>query len=733
MKMSRLWPLAALFLAAGLLVLDAAMASAAEPPPLAPVRPVIEQYYGTDVRDDYRYLENLEDPQVQAWMKAQSDYTRSVLDALPGRAALLKRVHELFTADIYRGRFVRRGQRYFYETWEPGAELPKLHYRDGLQGAEHLLLDPAALGKGTTTHYALDYYEPSWDGRLVAYAISAGGSEQGVIHVMDVETGKILNEAIDRTMHSVITWRPDNRSFFYPRYPKPTPDMTPAQTHYNARTYLHTVNVRVTGDGDPVVFGRGVDTKVNVPEGQGTYIVLEPSSPYAIAVANHNMDDNPSTLFVAPLAQVTARHTQWRRLADVEDGVTKFALHGDRLYFLTQHGASHFRLLSVTLTHPDLRRAQVIVPEGRAVITNFAVAREGLYVRERDGAASALRRVSFDGAQSRSMQLPFEGNVFGPVTDPREAGALFNMQGWVQPPRILSYDPATDQTTDTGLVPPTKADLSQVESKEVFAVGHDGTRIPLSISYRKGLRLDGSHPTILDGYGSYGTSMEPYFDPMALAWIERGGVLAVAHARGGGEYGEDWHRAGQKLTKLNTILDFIACAEYLVAEHYTSPKYLAGEGGSAGGITVGGALTWRPDLFSVILDEVGMSDTLRFELTPNGPPNISEFGSVKTEEGFHGLYAMGAYFHVRNGTAYPAVMFTTGVNDPRMAPWEMTKMAARVQAATSSGRPVLLRIDYDAGHGIGSTLTQYEIEIADEWSFALWQMGDPEFQLEGAR
>ena len=204
--------------------------------------------------------------------------------------------------------------------------------------------------------------------------------------------------------------------------------------------------------------------------------------------------------------------------------------------------------------------------------------------------------------------------------------------------------------------------------------------------------------------------------------------MAVAHVRGGGEYGEDWHLAGQKATKLNTVFDFIACAQYLVDQHYTAPKYLAGRGGSAGGITVGGALTWRPDLFGVILDQVGVSDSLRWELTPNGPPNIVEFGSVKTEQGFHDLYAMGAYLHVHDGVAYPAVLLATGANDPRVAPWESTKMAARLQAATSSGRPVLLRIDYDAGHGFGSNASQGENQTADLWSFSLWQMGDPQFQ-----
>ena len=212
---------------------------------------------------------------------------------------------------------------------------------------------------------------------------------------------------------------------------------------------------------------------------------------------------------------------------------------------------------------------------------------------------------------------------------------------------------------------------------------------------------------------------ESFFWASSLAWIERGGVCAIAHVRGGGEYGEDWHRGGMMKTKLNTVFDFIACGQYLVDQKYTVPRKLAGNGASAGGITVGGALTWRPDLFGVILDQVGMSDTLRSETEPNGPPNISEFGSTKTEDGFHGLYAMGAYHHVVDGTPYPATMFVTGANDPRVAPWHMMKMAARVQAATSSGKPVLLRIDYDAGHGIGSNRSQREHELADMWGFAL--------------
>jgi len=497
---------------------------------------------------------------------------------------------------------------------------------------------------------------------------------------------------------------------------------------FNARTYLHTLGIRDNGDKDPVVFGYGVSKQVNVPQGQGTYLVLSPDSPYAIAVADHNLDYSPKTLFVSPLTKVRGSHTPWRKIAGVEDGVTQFEPHGDMLYFLSHKAASNSRLLRTSLSHPDVNHAQVIVPESQAVITDFGTAKDGLYVRERDGVISKLLHVSWDGKHVDEVPLPFEGNVFPPTTDPTDTGALFSIQGWVEPAKMISYDPATNTSIDTGLLPVSKVNTSQLESKEVFATSYDGTRIPLSIIYKKGLKLDSTNPTIMQGYGSYGFSIEPFFPPQMVAWVERGGVYTVPHVRGGGEYGENWHQAGKNLNKINSILDFIACAQYLIDQHYTSPKYLVAEGKSAGAILSMGALTWRPNLFTAVIDNVGLTDMLRTENTPNGPPNTVEFGSVKTETGFHGLYSVSAYAHVRDGTPYPAALFNTGVNDPRVAPWEVAKMAARVQAATSSGKPVLLRVEYDAGHGLGSTRSELEDELADEFAFALWQTGNPEFQ-----
>ena len=716
-------------IAAAVLLLAGAVASAAPSlPPVAPVRPVTDTYWGTSVIDNYRWLENLDDPEVQSWMKAQADYTQAVINSLPGRPALLKRIHELGNLTVSRGSFIRRGERFFYEVREPGASVPQLYYRDGLKGEEHLLIDPGKLGEGTATHYALDFFKPSWDGHYIAYGVSAGGSEDSVLHVLDVSTGKLLGESIDRASDNEIAWRPDNKSFYYLRYRPLTPDLPENERLYNANTFFHVLGTHLDGAGDQVVFGRGVNPKLKVPEGQGTYVELSPNSPYAIAVANHNMDENPNTLYLAKLSQISGAATPWKLLSTPEDNVVSYQMSGDTLYFLSVKNAPRGTILATSLEHPDLSHARVVLPQSDKVITGFAMSKDGIYVAERDGAVMRLALVSVDGKAVKNLSLPFDGAVYGPVTDPLASGALFNMQGWVHAPVYYAYDADSGQVVDTGLIPPSPIDTSAFESKEVMVTGYDGTRVPLSIYYKKGLVQDGSHPTIIEGYGSYGLTIDPYFSSIDLAWLERGGVLAFAHVRGGGELGDAWHKGGMKQTKLNTVFDFISCSQYLVDQNYTTSKLLAGTGASAGGITAGGALTWRPDLYAVILDLVGMSDTLRVETTPNGPPNIPEFGTVTDEKEFHDLYAMGAYQHLHKGVAYPAVLFHTGAHDPRVAPWEMTKMAAKTQADTASGKPVLLHIDYDAGHGMGSSAAQRESQQADLWSFALWQMGDPAFQ-----
>ena len=701
---------------------------AADGPPAAPIRAVTDTYFGTAVVDNYRYMENLKDPEVQAWMKDQAGYTRRVLDRIPGRAALAARIQSLLGTDLRRGAFRVRGERLFYFLREPGAELPKLAYRDGINGSETILFDPAKLSTDAAHHFALDWYSPSNDGRYVAYGVSEGGSEKSVLRVLDVTTGQDLDERIDNTHGCIVSWRPDNHSFFYFRFPKTGPDTPAALDEYNARTYLHKLGEHPQGDSDEAVFGRGVSATIDVPEGQGTYVLLSPDSKYAVAVADHNMDNGPKTFYVVALDRIHGAATPWQKLASPENGIVDAQLHGDRIFFLTLMNAPRFSLVSTRADHPDIDHAEVVMPQGAGVLDAFAIAADGLYVSMRVGATFELKRVGFDGRDSHYIKLPFAGAIYDLVADHATPGVMFNLQSWIHSAREMTYKPNSDAATDTGLRPPAKTESNEVEAREEFAVSYDGTPIPVSILLKKGTARDPSRPTIVYGYGSYGVSMDPIYDPAYLAWIERGGIIVTAHMRGGGEYGDEWHKAGQKLWKINTMLDFNAAAQYMIDQHWTKSPYLAANAASAGGIVMGGAIELSPNLFRVVLDDVGMSDLLRLETEPNGPPNAVEFGSTSSEEGFHGLYSMSAYARVHDGTPYPAVMFTTGANDGRVSPWHMMKMAARVQAASSSGRPVLLRIDYDAGHGIGSSVSQQAGELADEWSFALWQMGEHGFQ-----
>jgi prolyl oligopeptidase len=310
--------------------------------------------------------------------------------------------------------------------------------------------------------------------------------------------------------------------------------------------------------------------------------------------------------------------------------------------------------------------------------------------------------------------------------NPLLPGAAFFAQGYTHFPEVL-FAGATS-VKDTGLSPPSSVDTRGYEVLEETAKSADGTEVPCTVVAKKGLAHDSSHLALVDGYGAYGISAEPYFNPTLFAWLERGALFVESHPRGGGEYGEEWHAAGRKETKHHTIEDFVACARLLVDEKWSSPKYISGSGASAGGITIGGAITQEPQLFAAALDRVGVTNTTRFENTQGGPANIPEFGTATTAQGYQALYAMDAYLHVKDGTKYPAVLVETGVNDPRVPDWIPAKMAARLQAATASGKPVLLRVEFDAGHGLGSTRTQANLQKADEYSFLLWQLGDAQFQ-----
>jgi len=688
-------------------------------PPAAPVRPVTDDYFGRQVVDPYRYLENLKDPAVEAWFKGQNDYTRGVLARIPGRQELLARIKVLGESAPAKVSDVRSlpGGRYFYQKRLASEDVAKLYTRAGLDGQEKLLVDPTKISAPKGAHYAISYYAASFDGRYVAYGVSLSGSEDAVLHVVETATGRELTDTIDRAQFGSPSWMPDGRSFLYNRLQKTGPNSAPTDRYLKSKGYRHVLGT--DPETDRAVFGFDLSSRVQLAEVDIPFVTTVPGSHYVFGIAAHGVQ-NEATIYLAGLDTVDKPGIPWQKICDVEDDVTSFDVRGDDLYLLTHKGASRFKVTHTHLSHPDVGQAEVVLPSGDAVVRNVSAAQDALYVQELDGGIGRLIRIPYSGGKPEAAPLPFEGAVSVAASDPRVPGVLLDMTSWTKADKIYAYDPGTQKTTDTHLQPGGPFDdPADVESEEVKAASYDGTMVPLSISHKRGVKLDGSNPTLLIGYGAYGISIDPFFDPKFLAWLERGGVYAIAHVRGGGEYGEDWHLAGKKLTKPNTWRDFIACAEYLIEHKYTSSAKLAIEGGSAGGITIGRSITERPDLFAAAIDAVPMSDALRVEFTPNGPPNIPEFGSVKTLPGFEDLYAMSPYHHVRDGTRYPAVMLTTGFNDPRVISWEPGKLAARLQAATASGKPILLRVDYEAGHGFGSTESQSQELQADEMSFLL--------------
>lgn len=691
-------------------------------PPPAPVKDVTDRHFGSTVHDPYRYFENVKEPAVAALMKAQADYTRATLDRLPLRETLLKEITSYGDAGVARvyGMQVNGDAIYFYKR-RPDDNIAKLYVREGATGTDRLLVDPDAEGGSKDAHAAIDWFAPSPDNKYLAYGLSTGGSEESVLHVKEVATGRATREQITRANFGPPGWTADNH-LVYNRLQATAADAPVSDKYLNSRVYLHALGD--DPDKDMALLGAGLAANVEVAPGAIPFVGIVPGSHRAVGLIVNGVQ-REVTLYLASLDSLTGGKPTWKKVVDTSDQVTDFAVFGDTLYLLSHRGASRYQVLRLAMNAADMSQAEVVVPASEAVITGIASARDALYLRRMNGASSELLRLPYAaGAKAAAVPLPYEADISVLATDVRVPGVVFDTSGWTRFGGVYAYDPRSGKVRDTGLQPQGPYDNpADLVSTEVKVKSHDGTLVPLSIVHRKGLKLDGSNPTIVYGYGAYGISQTPFYRPTFLPWFQRGGVLAVAHVRGGGEYGEDWHKAGYQLTKPNTWKDAIASGEWLVANAYTTSARLSIMGGSAGGIFVGRSITERPDLFGAAIDQVPVSDALRFEFSANGPPNIPEFGSVKTEDGFKGLYAMSSYHAVEDGTKYPAVLLTTGANDPRVDSWQAAKMAARLQAATASGKPVLLRVDYDAGHGMGSTKKQGYEERADTFAFLLWQAG----------
>ncbi|HEV7614109.1 MAG TPA: prolyl oligopeptidase family serine peptidase [Steroidobacteraceae bacterium] len=680
--------------------------------PVARIDVVQDTYFGETLSDPYRWMENDKDPAWLPFLKGQNDHARAVLDALPTRTSLLKRVQQLSGDTVATSRVQRAGGLTFYTQRPKGADNFKLFVRDG-SGNDRVLVDPtkATVAEG---HLSLDWWHASPDGRHVVYGVSENGSEDSTLHVLAVADGGDLPERIANTQAANPHWLDDGSGFFYNQL---TGAVDTPERFLDSQARFHRLGA--DPDSDPVVMKRGLVAGIDYDRIQAPYVVTSAGSVHAILLL---ADVRPEARgFIAPLADATAGRAQWTSFATFEDEVTDVDLDGEDLYLLVNKATPRGRLVKTSAGAPNLETAAVVVPQGPFVIESTARARDGLYLRIMDGGISRLQRLGHDG-QVTDIPMPFDGTIGSVYTVADEDGALISLAGWLTPAGIYSVDTG-GRVADTRITPKPPINVSAYVAKRYFAAAKDGTKIPYTIIYRKGLKLDGRAPAWISAYGSYGiAAYTPAFAGRTLALVDAGGIVGYANVRGGGEYGREWHKAGQLANKPNTWRDLIAVCEDLIAKKFTSPRHLAIGGRSAGGITVGRALTERPDLFAAVTDGVGWSNPLRYVVEQNGYGEEPEWGAINDPAGYRALRSIDSYQAVKDGTRYPAVLLTTGVTDPRVAPFHVAKMAARLQAATSSGKPILMRVDYDAGHGMGSTRSQQDREAADTYAFLLWQL-----------
>jgi prolyl oligopeptidase len=694
-----------------------------QPKPIAPIEPVTDNYFGTDVVDNYRYMENFNDPAVQQWVKAQAEYTIDTLAQLPGRKAFVDRMRELDASVPAKVCGILRlaNGNIFYLKIGSQDDVAKLYMRDSINSPEMLLVDPDRFRRETGKVHTIDEFTPSWDGKYVVYMASASGSEDGSLYVIDTETLQDIDRPISRTVAHSVGWLPDSQSFFYHRLPEVKEGMAATEKYQKSQVYWHQLGTNT--EGDKLSLGYEVVPSVNILPTAWPFIVTLPNSNYKIAIIGYGTQ-RESDLYVSTVDSLNQNTPEWIKICDVADEVTDFAVHGEDIYLLTHKNAPHFKIVKTSLHKPNFAEAGTVLAASDSIVKNIFAANDALYAIATKNGIGKLIRIAYDG-KIEYIKLPSDGGAVNFLkNDPRADGILISIKTWTKCESHYEYNPTTNLFADLELQPKGKYYApNDLVATEVTVKSHDGTMVPLSIIYKQGMNLDGSNPCLLMGYGAYGYSFNPFYLQTQCAWYERGGIFAIAHVRGGGENGEEWYRAGFQQTKPNTWKDFIACAEYLIEEKYTSPAKLAGEGASAGGILIGRAITERPDLFAVAIPRVGCLNQVRYETTPNGVPNTPEFGSCGTEAGFQALYEMDSFLHVRDGVNYPAMLITHGITDPRVEPWQSAKFAARVQAASASGKPVLLRMDYEAGHGIGSTKTQIIQERADMFAFMMWQFG----------
>ena len=710
--------------------------AADSPPEKAPIKPVVETLHGEKVTDPYRYLEKTDAPETQKFLADRRRHTRAWLDALGETASLRKEIEPLMTAAVpfWGAITIRPGLLFAIKLQPPKQQRLLVTLRSATDlASERVVADPNLINaKGTT---AIDFYEPSPDGKRVAVSLSEGGSESGTVHVYETATGKELPDTIPRvnggTAGGSVAWRGDGSGFYYTRYPH-AGERPAADLDFYQQVYFHKMGTSIASD----VYSIGKD----FPRIAEVDLQTSPDGRYILAtVANGDGGEYRHLLLdLGLLGSITSKpEGTWQPITAFNDEISAARFGNDKtLYLLSRKGAPRGKLLSVSLDDPKLEHAKTIIPEGEGSIQsgygrdlNEGIVATGtrLYVTELQGGPARIRVFTLDGKEQKPVPILPVSSVFGLIRDGDDL--LFGNTSYLDSPGWFHYSPNTNTTTKTALVRKPTADFSDIEVSREFATSKDGTRVPCNVMRKKGIKLDHSHPTMLSGYGGFGISISPEYSAPRRVLFDRGFVLAEANLRGGGEFGEAWHKAGALTHKQNVFDDFYACMKHLVDAGYTSPARLGIAGGSNGGLLMGAMIAQHPEAFHAVMSAVGIYDMVRYEEGANGQFIATEYGSVKDPEQFKALYAYSPYHHIKDGVPYPSVFFVTGDNDPRVDSWHSRKMAARLEAATSSKNPILLRTSGSAGHGLDTNLKDRISERVDIDAFFVHELAAPKARL----
>lgn len=665
-----------------------------------------DDYHGTPVPDPYRWLEDVDLPETLEWIKQQNELTRSIIEKIPQREAIKKRLTELWDYSKASAPY-KKGKWYFQERNSGLQNQSVLYVMESLKEEPRVLLDPNRLSEDGTV--ALTSFAISKDGNWLAYATSASGSDWLTWRVRNVETGKDLEEVIEWSKFCDAAWASDGSGFYYSRYDVPVEGREFQNANYNQKVYFH---------------------KLNSPQASDELIYERPDQPEWGFQCKVTDDDHYLTLVVCQGTDVRNRffyrdlHGENKIVELIPDLEATYELVGNddtRFYFFTNLDAPRGRLIAIDVANPQKENWQTIIPGRQSVLTDVLMANNQFTAVYNEDVHHVIRLFTLDGSPDGGIPLPALGAVgdkFGVgLHASREDNELFFIfQSFLYPTTVYRYDFKT-RSVDTLDSPELDFDPSAYETQQVFVKSKDGTQVPMYLSYKKGLKYDGQNPTLLYGYGGFNIAVMPEFAVSRLIWMELGGVYASANMRGGAEYGEEWHRGGMLNNKQNVFDDFIACAEWLIAEKITSTPKLAIEGRSNGGLLVGACMTQRPDLFGACLPIVGVMDMLRFQKFTIGWEWVSDYGSSENPEQFKTLYAYSPYHNLKPATDYPPTLITTGDHDDRVVPGHSFKFAARLQACQSRDAPVLIRIQTKAGHGFGKPTSILIDELSDIYAF----------------